>query len=104
MDRYLHCKYLSKDIFDSDAPNKALIQPSSSNNDSGTYVLIGTDHGQGTSQFLICILLGSNSDHKLRNRPDYNTCNIPFATIKCRKDPYEILKPQVRRQIDTYRY
>ena len=71
MDRYLHCKYLLNCIFNSEEPNKALIQASSSNSNSGTYVLIGADHGQGTSQFLICILLGSSSEQKLRNRPDF---------------------------------
>ena len=89
LDRYLHCKYSLNDIFSSDDPNRALIVPSSSKNNSGTYVLMGTDHRQGTAQFLIHILLGSSSE---RNRPDFNTRNIPFATIKCRKDPHAILK------------
>ena len=58
----------------------------------GIYVIMGTDHGQGTAQFLICILLGCSDIRRQYNRLDYNICSIKYATIKCKKDPYEKLK------------
>ena len=38
------------------------------------------------------MLLGSSKERRLKDRPDFNTRTVNIATIKCRKDPYEILK------------
>ena len=57
----------------------------------GTYMLIGMDHGQGTAQFLLCLLLGNSSICQKYNRPDFNTQNINYVTIKCKIDIYEII-------------
>ena len=41
---------------------------------------------------MMSLLLGDSSHRRCLNRPDYNTRDINYATIKCKKDPYEILK------------
>ena len=92
MDRVLQLKFKSKNIFDPSLSNSPLFSTITPSQQDGTYVLIGTDHGQGTAQFMIRILLGNSSCRRTKKRPDYNTRDINYATIRCRKDPYEILK------------
>ena len=74
MDRYIQSKYLSIDIFDPTIAIIPLFQSKTPSQTDGTYVMIGTDHGQGTAQFLLRILLlGDSSDRRKYNQPDYNT-------------------------------
>ena len=93
MDRYLVATFDKKEIFDdTTSPYVPLYKTKTPATQDGTYVLIGTDHGKGAAQFLIRFLLGGSDVRRRHNRPDYNTRTISYATIKCRKDPYEILK------------
>ena len=96
MERYIHSKYQSSNIFRDSVANIPLFSTNTPSHNSGTYVLFGTDHGQGTSQFMMRILLGSSSYRRTQNRPDFNTRDISYATIKCRTDPYEILNLTVQ--------
>ena len=45
-------------MFDHSIANQPLFHTNTPTNNNGTYVLIRTDHGQGTAQFLFRILLG----------------------------------------------
>ena len=92
MDRYIESKLLYTNIWDPILSDSPLFGNKTPSQDDGTYVLIGTDHGQGTSQFMMRILLGPSNNRRINNRPDFNTRDINYATIKCSKDPYEILK------------
>ena len=92
MDRYIQSKFTSSNIFEPSVSNIPLFSLKTPLHDDGTYVMIGIDHGQGTAQFMMRILLSDSSDRCQCNRPDYNTRDINYATIKCKKDPYEILK------------
>ena len=92
MDRYIQSKMKSTNIWDTAFSNIPLFSTNTPMQIDGTYLMIGTDHGQGTAQFLMRTLLGPSSSRRVKNRPDYNTRDINYATIKCRKDPYEILK------------
>ena len=92
MDRFIQSKYISQNIFDPTLSTIPLFKTKTPTHADGTYVIIGTDHGQGTAQFLMRLLLGDSAMRRLHNRPDFNTRNINYATIKCKKDPYKILK------------
>ena len=92
MDRYIQSQFKSTDIWHPNLSTIPLFSTHTPSKNDGTYVMIGTDHGQGTSQFMIRILLGSSRLRHIHNRPDFNSRDINYATIKCRKDPYEILK------------
>ena len=91
MERYLESMYSIDFIFGSNN-KKPLFENKTPHDNKGTYVLIGTDHGQGTAQFMLRILLGSSKLRRDHDRPDFNTRTISFANIKCKKDPYSILK------------
>ena len=92
MDRFIESKLMLLNIFEPLQSSIPLFETKTPSDNSGTYALIGTDHGKGTAQFQYRILLGASSFRRSHNRPDYNTRTITYATIKCKKDPYEILK------------
>ena len=59
---------------------------------NGIYIMFGTDHGQGYSQFLLRMNLFHSQTCRDKQRADYGTRTLSFATIQCKKDPYEVLK------------
>ena len=91
MDRFIESKFMLLNIFDLDQSCLPLFNTKTPTDNLGTYVLVGTDHGKGTTQFQLRILFGPSSCRRSHHRPDYNTRTITYATIKCKKDPYEIL-------------
>ena len=80
------------DLNDYDSATEPLFSYRTKSSEKGIYVLMGTDHGQGTAQFLIRLNLGSSEERRLKERPDYKTRTLPFSTIKCKKDSTEILE------------
>lgn len=92
MDRYLESMVLSTNNMFETRPEEPLYQYKiGPDNLQGIYVMMGTDHGQGAAQFMLNMNLGSSDNRKAAGRCDFETRSIPFATIKCKKDPYEIL-------------
>ena len=53
MDRYLECNFNLHNEYLPTNSNEILFKTNTTTNDDGCYVLFGTDHGQGTSQFQI---------------------------------------------------
>ena len=93
MDRYLESKCNPKTLYDTISESKIpLFKYNTPSCDNGVYICFGTDHGQGNAQFLVRYLLGDSYSRRLQEKADHNTRTISYATIKCRKDPYGILK------------
>ena len=92
MDRMLQYNLSDVDLNDDDSATEPLFSYRTKSSEKGIYVLMGTDHGQGTAQFLIRLNLGSSEERRLKERPDYKTRTLPFSTIKCKKDSTEILE------------
>ena len=91
MNRYLETMVSAQQMFNS-PPTEPLYQYNIDTDKQGIYVLIGTDHGQGTAQFLVRLNLGTSQQRRDTDRADYNTRTLSYATIKCKKDPYAILQ------------
>ena len=53
MDRFLESKCEINNTYLSENPNVALFESNTTTDDMGGYALVGTNHGQGTAQFLI---------------------------------------------------
>ena len=81
----------AQDIFNSPT-NIPLYHYNVDTNEQGIYVLIGTDHGQGTAQFMLRLNLGTSKQRRDAKRADFQTRTLSYATIKCKKDPYVILQ------------
>ena len=88
MDRYLESMISSKQLLDLPS-NHPLYQYKIENNDHGIYVLIGTDHGQGTAQFMLRLNLGTSQERRDADRVDHFTRTLSYATIKCKKTHME---------------
>jgi hypothetical protein len=56
MERYIEAKYNASNIFTETLRETPLFGTRTYADNSGTYILIGTDHGQGTAQFMLRIL------------------------------------------------
>ena len=63
------------------ATNPHFQYPKKSRN-QGVYSLTGTDNGQGTELFLLCINLGTSGIRRLAYQPIFQTIKIPFGQIK----------------------
>ncbi len=106
MDRTLESMIKDKEISLNESLDHPLFGYRLNESQNAVYVLIGTDHGQGTSQFLLQLNLGSSEERRQRLCPGLNTRTFPFATIKCQKDTDKILrmaKPEVEDGIKLLR-
>ena len=74
------------------APSEPLYQYEVDAGNQGIYVLIGTNHGQGTAQFTVRPNLGTSQQSREVDCADFMARSLLYATIKCKKDPYSILQ------------
>ena len=58
----------------------------SENIGDGVLQLIGTDHGQGFSQFLIQSLLLSSTQRRIHKKAHFGSLHLPLAVAKCKKE------------------
>ena len=92
MDRYIETKCLPNTLYNCLDPKTPLFGYRTHRHNLGVYIFLGTDHGQGVAQFLTRLMFGDSVDRRKSGRADHGTRTISFATIKCRKDSYGILK------------
>ena len=64
MDRTLESMIKYQEICLSESLDRPLFGYRLNQSHNGVYVLIGTDHGQGTSQFLLQLNLGSSEERE----------------------------------------
>ena len=57
----------------------------------GVYCLLGTDHGQGHSQYICKILHASSDERKRKGEPEYGILQCNFCTMNCKKETCELL-------------
>ena len=70
MDRTLESMIKDQEICLSESLDRPLFGYRLNQSHNGVYVLIGTDHGQGTSQFLLQLNLGSSEERRKRKPID----------------------------------
>jgi hypothetical protein len=92
MDRTLEFMMHDETIENFHSPNEPLFGYKTITSESGVYAMIGTDHGQGNSQFLMRLNLGTSEERREKEKADFKSRTISFATIKCKKDTSEILR------------
>ena len=69
---------------------------------NGIMTLIGTDHGQGMSQFLLRVLIASSKERRTSLHPEFGNMSIPIATAYCKreKDAIDLTKSEISTGIE----
>ena len=60
------------------------------NNSKGIVCIIGSDHGGGSSKYLIRLNYLPSSARRKESRIDHGTRTLQFAEVKCKKDTHQI--------------
>eukprot|EP00957_Ditylum_brightwellii_P202420 15330076-Ditylum_brightwellii.AAC.2 len=93
MDRHLEILIHDNDVFQLIGNgSNALYGYQTKSSTNGIYVLLGTDYGQGMSQFMLHLNLGSSAKRRESGCIDFKSRSLPFATIECKKENSTILR------------